>query len=96
MRVCVCFLAGGPGQPQAETVTFLNAVRRVCVLSKNDWYRVYLIRKIRSQHGAEFVQMLLGADELQWVFPEEVLQQVDPGPVGQTYRHLLCNLWFLD
>ncbi|XP_076122057.1 E3 ubiquitin-protein ligase rnf213-alpha-like isoform X3 [Alosa pseudoharengus] len=81
--------AGGPEQPPSWTGPFLAAVRGVCVRSKNDWYRVYLIRKIRSRHGAEFVQTLLNANELHWMFPEEVLQQTQEG--GQMDLFLVCE-----
>ncbi|XP_062387528.1 E3 ubiquitin-protein ligase rnf213-alpha [Sardina pilchardus] len=81
--------AGRPAQPPAVVVSFLAAVRNVCVLSKNDWYRVYLIRKIRSRHGVEFVQMLLNVNELHWMFPEEVLQQTQEG--GQMDLFLVCE-----
>ncbi|KAL2100664.1 hypothetical protein ACEWY4_002425 [Coilia grayii] len=84
------FTATGGQEPLlAGTDSFLAAVRNLCVLSKNDWYRVYLIRKIRSQHGAEFVQMLLGDPQLQWMFPEEVLQQTQEG--GQMDQFLVCE-----
>ena len=49
---------------------------KLCTQSNNDWFRVYLIRKICTQHGLEFVQGLLKVEDLRWVFPEEVIQQV--------------------
>lgn len=48
----------------------------LCRHSGNDWYRVYLIRKISSQRGVEFVQKLLNVADVRWLFPDEVLQQV--------------------
>ncbi|XP_016375895.1 E3 ubiquitin-protein ligase rnf213-alpha-like, partial [Sinocyclocheilus rhinocerous] len=41
--------------------------------SSNDWYRVYLIRKICSLHGVDYVQKLLSQKEFKWLFPQEVL-----------------------
>lgn len=55
---------------------FLTSVVNLCKDSGNDWYRVYLIRKISSQHGMEFVLKLLKEDTMRWLFPEEVLQKV--------------------
>ncbi|XP_028266969.1 E3 ubiquitin-protein ligase rnf213-alpha-like isoform X1 [Parambassis ranga] len=57
------------------TPAFLTSVVNLCRKSGNDWYRVYLIRKICRQHGLEFVMELLKVDQMCWLFPEEVLQQ---------------------
>lgn len=61
---------------QSGTTAFLTSVVNLCRHSRNDWYRVYLIRKICSQHGVEFVLKLLRVDEVHWLFPEEILQKV--------------------
>lgn len=61
---------------QDEAAAFLARVVNLCRRSRNDWYRVYLIRKICSQHGVEFVQKLLTEDTVRWLFPEELLLQV--------------------
>lgn len=55
---------------------FLTSVMNLCRCSGNDWYRVYLIRKICSQHGVEFVLKLLKVDTVHWLFPEGVPQKV--------------------
>lgn len=55
---------------------FLTNVMNLCRHSGNDWYRVYLIRKICSQHGVEFVLKLLKVDAVHWLFPEEVPRKV--------------------
>ncbi|TNN72678.1 E3 ubiquitin-protein ligase rnf213-alpha [Liparis tanakae] len=75
------------------TTAFLTSVENLCRRSGNDWYRVYLIRKICSQHGVEFVLKLLKVDEMRWLFPEEVLQKseevtpIDPFLVcGEDYK----------
>ena len=61
---------------QASITDFLDAVVKLCIQSNNDWFRVYLIRKICTQQGVEFVQSLLKVEAVHWLFPEEVLQQV--------------------
>ena len=61
---------------QSRTTDFLTSAVNLCRRSRNDWYRVYLIRKICSQFGVEFVLKLLKGDEMRWLFPEEVLQKV--------------------
>lgn len=53
---------------------FLDSVEALCRTSGNDWYRVYLIRKVGSQCGVEFVSKLLKMDAVQWLFPEEILK----------------------
>lgn len=69
--------------PEAEKrdddgiTAFLTSVVNLCQHSGNDWYRVYLIRKISSQHGVEFILKLLKVDSMNWLFPEEVLQKVE-------------------
>lgn len=62
---------------QKGTSAFLDGVVNLCRRSGNDWYRVYLIRKIASQHGVDFVLKLLKEEEVRWLFPEEVLQKVE-------------------
>lgn len=62
---------------QTETRAFLESVVNLCQRSGNDWYRVYLIRKIGSQHGVDFVQKLLKEKEERWLFPEEILLKVE-------------------
>ena len=53
---------------------FLATVMELCEESRNDWYRVYLIRKICSLQGVEVVQNM--QKDFQWLFPQEILQQV--------------------
>ncbi|KAM4598338.1 E3 ubiquitin-protein ligase rnf213-alpha-like [Polymixia lowei] len=74
---------------QGGTAAFLDSVVDLCRRSQNDWYRVYLIRKICSQYGVEYVQKLLAADQARWLFPGEVLQQNQEGsPIDQF---LVCG-----
>ncbi|KAK5599708.1 hypothetical protein CRENBAI_016743 [Crenichthys baileyi] len=74
---------------QNGTAAFLDSVVNLCRESQNDWYRVYLIRKICSQHGVEFVQKLLRRSQMSWLFPEEVQQQNDETPPADHY--LVCG-----
>ncbi|KAJ8345993.1 hypothetical protein SKAU_G00301860 [Synaphobranchus kaupii] len=82
--------SGGIGN---EVLAFLGSVADLCVQSRNDWYRVYLIRKVCSQKGVEFVQKLQTVAELKWMFPKEILQQDQEGGLmdhflvwGEDYR----------
>ncbi|XP_051243364.1 LOW QUALITY PROTEIN: E3 ubiquitin-protein ligase rnf213-alpha-like [Dicentrarchus labrax] len=69
---------------QSGTTAFLSSVVNLCRRSGNNWYRVYLIRKICSQHGVEFVLKLLKVDEMRWLFPEEVLKKNEEAtPIDQ-------------
>ncbi|XP_016116503.1 E3 ubiquitin-protein ligase rnf213-alpha-like, partial [Sinocyclocheilus grahami] len=56
------------------TSAFLNSVDDLCCQSSNDWYRVYLIRKICSLHGIEYVQKLLPQEGFKWLFPQKILE----------------------
>uniref|UniRef100_A0A8C2ZVG6 RING-type E3 ubiquitin transferase n=1 Tax=Cyclopterus lumpus TaxID=8103 RepID=A0A8C2ZVG6_CYCLU len=69
-------MAAKSQETQSGTTAFLTSAENLCRRSGNDWYRVYLIRKICSQHGVEFVLKLLKVDAMRWLFPEEVLQKV--------------------
>lgn len=59
-----------------EQQRYLANVRAFCSLSRNDWHRVYLVRRIATQHGMEFAQKLVTNAQFNWVFPAEILQQV--------------------
>ncbi|KAK0137548.1 E3 ubiquitin-protein ligase rnf213-alpha [Merluccius polli] len=69
----------GQREGQGVVTAFLATVVELCSQSNNDWFRVYLIRKICNQHGVEFVQRLLKVKDVQWVFPIVVLQQSQEG-----------------
>ncbi|XP_060889951.1 E3 ubiquitin-protein ligase rnf213-alpha-like [Labrus mixtus] len=66
---------------------FLNTVIKLCQDSRNDWYRVYLIRKLSRRHGVEFVQTLVKEPKFTWLFPAEIRQQNEDG--GQMDQYLL-------
>lgn len=57
-----------------ETKAFLDSVEALCRNSGNEWYRVYLVRKIGSQFGVAFVSKLLNVDAVQWLFPGQILK----------------------
>ncbi|KAM6966144.1 LOW QUALITY PROTEIN: E3 ubiquitin-protein ligase rnf213-alpha-like [Tautogolabrus adspersus] len=74
---------------QSGTTAFLTSVVNLCRRSGNSWYCVYLIRKICSQHGVEFVLKLLKVDEMRWLFPDEVLEKSEEAaPIDQ---YLVCG-----
>uniref|UniRef100_A0A8K9WMH2 RING-type E3 ubiquitin transferase n=1 Tax=Oncorhynchus mykiss TaxID=8022 RepID=A0A8K9WMH2_ONCMY len=98
-RMCSCDASlshYGPIGSQEESpngvAAFLTSVVELCRRSGNDWYRVYLIRKICSQRGVEFVQKLLKVADIRWLFPAEVLQQVMVNEDGsQIDQYLVCG-----
>ncbi|XP_058417797.1 E3 ubiquitin-protein ligase RNF213 isoform X3 [Diceros bicornis minor] len=72
-----------------EKRCYLRQVEHFCTQVKNDWYRVYLVRKLTRQHGMEFVQSLSKQGHpAQWVFPKEVIAQQKDHP-GQMDRYLV-------
>ncbi|XP_032177877.1 E3 ubiquitin-protein ligase RNF213 isoform X3 [Mustela erminea] len=80
-----------------EKLRFLQQVERFCRQGRNDWHRVYLVRKLASQRGMEWVQRLCGQGQpARWVLPPEAVvqqedhaSQVDPYLVhGDEYKAL--------
>lgn len=84
--VLILSTSEGPNICLNGTKAFLDSVEALCKESKNEWYRVYLIRKICSQHGVEFVSRLLKMDRVKWLFPEEILLKVQShySPLAST------------
>ncbi|XP_075025423.1 E3 ubiquitin-protein ligase RNF213 isoform X2 [Calonectris borealis] len=74
-----------------EKQRHLANVRVFCSLAKNDWHRVYLIRKIASQYGMEFAQKLVTEAQFNWVFPVEILQQGQNSQSNHIDRYLACG-----
>ncbi|XP_040438107.1 E3 ubiquitin-protein ligase RNF213 isoform X1 [Falco naumanni] len=74
-----------------EKQRYLGNVRVFCSLTKNDWHRVYLVRKIASQYGMEFAQKLVTEAQFNWVFPAEILQQVQNSQSNHIDRYLACG-----
>ncbi|XP_029401805.1 E3 ubiquitin-protein ligase RNF213 isoform X5 [Mus pahari] len=55
---------------------FLKHVEQFCTRINNDWHRVYLVRKLSSQRGMEFVQSFSRQGHpCQWVFPRKIIAQ---------------------
>ncbi|KAF6297909.1 hypothetical protein mRhiFer1_000154 [Rhinolophus ferrumequinum] len=81
-------LQGGSEMAQ-EKQHYLQRVEHFCTQVKNDWYRVYLMRKLTSQCGMEFVQSLTQQGHpAQWVFPPQVLALQRDHP-SQMDRYLV-------
>ncbi|XP_026716672.1 E3 ubiquitin-protein ligase RNF213 isoform X2 [Athene cunicularia] len=74
-----------------EKQRYLANVRMFCNLTKNNWHRVYLVRKIASQYGMEFAQKLVTEAQFNWVFPVEILQQVQNSQTNPIDRYLACG-----
>ncbi|XP_050960325.1 E3 ubiquitin-protein ligase rnf213-alpha-like, partial [Labeo rohita] len=94
MAADLCFnratSAGAQDISTSVTPAFLNSVTDLCRRSSNDWYRVYLIRKICSLHGVDYVQKLLPQDEYRWLFPQEILDSNQDD--NKIDRYLACGL----
>ncbi|MEE6515818.1 hypothetical protein FKM82_024889 [Ascaphus truei] len=54
---------------------FLQNVKDLCTQSSNDWYRVYLIRKLANQYGMVTVQKLFKDRNYSWLFPPQIIQK---------------------
>ncbi|KAM7035519.1 E3 ubiquitin-protein ligase RNF213 [Acridotheres tristis] len=74
-----------------EKQQYLKSVEKFCSLARNDWHRVYLVRRIASQHGMEFAQKLVTEPRFRWVFPAEILQQVRHSQSQHMDRFLVCG-----
>uniref|UniRef100_A0A7M4G2W3 RING-type E3 ubiquitin transferase n=1 Tax=Crocodylus porosus TaxID=8502 RepID=A0A7M4G2W3_CROPO len=69
----------------SEKSQYLQAVMKFCTHAENDWYRIYLVRRLANQYGMECAQRLANEAQSGWIFPEEIIQQ----QVKQT--HLLSR-----
>ncbi|XP_059700093.1 E3 ubiquitin-protein ligase RNF213-like isoform X2 [Haemorhous mexicanus] len=72
-----------------EKQRYLKNVEEFCSLARNDWHRVYLVRRIASQHGMEFAQKLVTEPRFSWVFPTEILQQIQHSQSNHIDRYLV-------
>ncbi|XP_008588585.1 PREDICTED: E3 ubiquitin-protein ligase RNF213, partial [Galeopterus variegatus] len=84
-------LPQGSGMAE-EKRRYLQQVKHFCAQAKNGWYQVYLVRKLASQRGMEFVQSLSQPGHpSQWVFPEAVVAQqgLQKDQPGQMDRYLV-------
>uniref|UniRef100_A0A8C3WRW7 E3 ubiquitin-protein ligase RNF213 n=1 Tax=Catagonus wagneri TaxID=51154 RepID=A0A8C3WRW7_9CETA len=72
-----------------EKRRYLEQVELFCARGQNDWYRVYLVRKLASQQGLASVQSLSRQGHpARWLFPRELLAQQEDDP-GQMDRYLV-------
>ncbi|XP_040296683.1 E3 ubiquitin-protein ligase RNF213-like [Bufo bufo] len=74
---------------------YLQCVKTFCSLSGNDWYRIYLIRKLANLDGIDSVQRHFKDPDFKWLFPKVMLQnkesqsQIDQFMVwGNSYKVL--------
>lgn len=89
--ICITlFLLGSMEKHQQE---FLDTVIELCVKSRNDWYRVYLIRKICSLQGVEAAREMQKEATFHWLFPQEIIQQVTKCLI--CIRHAECSLTYM-
>nr|XP_040124466.1 E3 ubiquitin-protein ligase RNF213 [Ictidomys tridecemlineatus] len=72
-----------------EQQCYLRHVEQFCTRAGNDWHRVYLVRRLASLRGMEFVQGLSRQGrQYQWVFPKGVIAQ-QKDHTGQMDRYLV-------
>ncbi|XP_066472974.1 E3 ubiquitin-protein ligase RNF213 isoform X2 [Tiliqua scincoides] len=69
------FYGPSDGGREKDKQLYLQRVREFCCQTQNDWYRVYLVRKLTNQYGLEFTQRLSDDRQCRWIFPEEIIQQ---------------------
>ncbi|KAM4663579.1 E3 ubiquitin-protein ligase RNF213-like [Discoglossus pictus] len=69
---------------------YLQYVKDFCSRSGNDWYRVYLIRKLANQSGIETVQKMFKDEEFKWLFPPRVIQKKE-NQSSQIDLFLVCG-----
>ncbi|KAM5149392.1 E3 ubiquitin-protein ligase RNF213 [Callospermophilus lateralis] len=72
-----------------EQQCYLRHVEQFCTRAGNDWHCVYLVRRLASLRGMEFVQSLSRQGrQCQWVFPKGVTAQ-QKDHTGQMDRYLV-------
>uniref|UniRef100_W5N5V3 RING-type E3 ubiquitin transferase n=1 Tax=Lepisosteus oculatus TaxID=7918 RepID=W5N5V3_LEPOC len=69
---------------------YLQQVRAVCEYSRNDWYRVYLLRAVNRLAGMDCVQALLRDAHWHWIFPAQVIELQSHAP-AEVDRFLCCG-----
>ncbi|KAM4037716.1 E3 ubiquitin-protein ligase RNF213 isoform 1-T2 [Anomaloglossus baeobatrachus] len=69
---------------------FLRCVMQLCSSSGNDWYRVYLIRKLSNLDGIDTVQRHFKDPKFRWLFPIAMLQNKD-AQTSQIDPFLVCG-----
>ncbi|XP_076693046.2 E3 ubiquitin-protein ligase RNF213-like [Callospermophilus lateralis] len=72
-----------------EQQGYLRHVQQFCTQAENDWHRVYLVRRLASLRGMEFVKSLSReGHRCQWVFPKGVIAQ-QKDHMGQMDQYLV-------
>ncbi|XP_015211977.2 E3 ubiquitin-protein ligase rnf213-beta isoform X1 [Lepisosteus oculatus] len=85
------FLKNTWANPGSELVEgYLQQVRAVCEYSRNDWYRVYLLRAVNRLAGMDCVQALLRDAHWHWIFPAQVIELQSHAP-AEVDRFLCCG-----
>ncbi|XP_072001709.1 E3 ubiquitin-protein ligase RNF213-like isoform X2 [Engystomops pustulosus] len=69
---------------------FLDCVKKLCSSSGNDWYRIYLIRKLANLYGIDTVQRHFKDPEFGWLFPKGMRQNKDT-QTSQIDQFLVCG-----
>ncbi|MCJ8738386.1 hypothetical protein PDJAM_G00035330 [Pangasius djambal] len=77
----------GNGSMEKHQEEFLDTVIELCEKSGNDWYRVYLIRKICSLQGVEAARGMQKEAKFHWLFPQEIKEQEEHG--GHVDQYLV-------
>ncbi|KAM9311530.1 E3 ubiquitin-protein ligase RNF213 [Gastrophryne carolinensis] len=75
---------------------YVTCVKDICSKSGNDWFRIYLIRKLANLDGIDVVQQHFKDPSMGWLFPPEILRNqdtqtshIDPFLVcGESYKVL--------
>ncbi|XP_072882379.1 E3 ubiquitin-protein ligase rnf213-alpha-like [Hemitrygon akajei] len=69
--------------------TFLRRIKYMILNGGNDWFKIYLVRKLFCLNGIDFVQDLLKDDQFSWIFPKKIVQERHH--IGQIDRYLACG-----
>ncbi|KAE8588683.1 hypothetical protein XENTR_v10022690 [Xenopus tropicalis] len=78
-----------------EKREFLQNVQNLCERSANDWYRVYLIRKMGNESGSEYVQKLSKDEGFRWLFPHQIFGEKESS-TNQLDRFLVHKDGYRD
>uniref|UniRef100_A0ABM5FN25 E3 ubiquitin-protein ligase RNF213 isoform X1 n=1 Tax=Pogona vitticeps TaxID=103695 RepID=A0ABM5FN25_9SAUR len=84
------------GNREEEKQSYLQSVKQFCCQAQNEWYRVYLVRKLTNQYGMEFTQRLSSERQYQWIFPSEIIEQQQVHQPSQIDRFLIHGKSYRD